>query len=93
MLEGSMQLAAAHNDALLWQLPWVAQLQRAMAASLVWPSRPCPLQPEATQQAIVQHYLLRVAEAVQRPGASCLLLQRAAQPPKRGRLQHISLPH
>ena len=74
VLEGSMQLAAAHSEAPLRQLPWVAQLQRAMQAAGVQfdPTARAPLQPEAVQRAAMQHYLRRVAEAAQRPGASRL---------------------
>lgn len=66
--------AASRSDAPLRQLPWAAQLQRAMQAAGVQlnPAACAPLQPEAVQRAAMQHYLQRVAEAAQRPGASRL---------------------
>ena len=82
VLEGSMQLAAAHSDAPLRQLPWVAQLQRAMEAAGVQfdPAARAPLQPAAVQRAALQHYLQRVAEAA-RPHTAKVVPQAAGPRP------------
>jgi hypothetical protein len=76
VLDASLQLATESDGIPLADadLPWAAQLQRAMADVGVAfdPHQRQPLQPTDVRQAALQQYLHRVAEAVQRPGASRL---------------------
>ena len=76
VLDASLQLAAECQGErmALADLPWAAQLQRAMTAAGVDfdPQQRAALQPTAVRQTALQHYLQRVAAAVEQPGASQL---------------------
>ena len=80
VLDGSLQLAAEHTPSRhrgphgIAQLPWAAQLQSALAEAGIAADlqQRQPLQPEAVQEAALQHYLQHLQTAVQRRGASRL---------------------
>ena len=80
VLDASLQLAAEHNPSRhrgphgIAQLPWAAQLQSALAEAGIAADlqQRQPLQPEAVQEAALQHYLQDLQTAVQRRGASRL---------------------
>ena len=74
VVAASAQLAAEHGDAPAAQLPWAAQLQRALRVVGVEfdPSARAPLQQAAVERAALQHHLQRVAAAAERPSHSRL---------------------
>ena len=80
VLDASLQLAAEHTPSRhrgphgIAQLPWAAQLQSALAEAGIAADlqQRQPLQPEAVQEAALQHYLQDLQTAVQRRGASRL---------------------
>ncbi|PSC68653.1 retrotransposon Ty1-copia subclass [Micractinium conductrix] len=80
VLDASLQLAADHTPSRhrgphgIAQMPWAAQLQSALAEAGIAADlqQRQPLQPEAVQEAALQHYLQHLQTAVQRRGASRL---------------------
>ena len=80
VLDASLQLAAEHTPSRhrgphgIAQMPWAAQLQSALAEAGIAADlqQRQPLQPEAVQEAALQHYLQHLQTAVQRRGASRL---------------------
>ena len=80
VLDASLQLAADHTPSRhrgphgIAQMPWAAQLQSALAEAGIAADlqQRQPLQPEAVQEAALQHYLQHLNTAVQRRGASRL---------------------
>ncbi|PSC73499.1 50S ribosomal L2 [Micractinium conductrix] len=80
VLDASLQLAADHTPSRhrgphgIAQMPWAAQLQSALAEAGIAADlqQRQPLQPEAVQEAALQHYLQHLHTAVQRRGASRL---------------------
>ena len=74
IVEASTQLAAEHSDAPAAQLPWAAQLQRALREVGVEfdPAERAPLQQAAVERAALQHHLQQVAAAAEQPGRSRL---------------------
>ncbi|PSC72954.1 reverse poly isoform B [Micractinium conductrix] len=65
---------AADEQTAMQRLPWAAQLQSALAEAGIAADlqQRQPLQPEAVQEAALQHYLQHLQTAVQRRGASRL---------------------
>ncbi|PSC67114.1 hypothetical protein C2E20_9200 [Micractinium conductrix] len=80
VLDASLQLAADHTPSRhrgphgIAQMPWAAQLQSALAEAGIAADlqQRQPVQPEAVQEAALQHYLQHLQTAVQRRGASRL---------------------
>ena len=74
VLDASLQLAADCQGVPAAQLPWAAQLQRAMTAAGVEfdPLQRQQLSPDSVRQAALGRYLERVAAAARSPGASRL---------------------